>query len=87
MTEQEIKKGIKEVCEISTEIATLYADNNALVAKLKEVFPQPTSRHKNTTFNFAQPHQKPTHHPTTFCDPNYIDRVFILSPILTKFAV
>ncbi|MEJ7674396.1 MAG: hypothetical protein WKF59_17295 [Chitinophagaceae bacterium] len=34
MTEQEIKKGIKEVCETSTEIATLYADNNALVAKL-----------------------------------------------------
>jgi 5-methylcytosine-specific restriction protein B len=37
MTEQEIKKGIKEVCEISTEIATLYADNNALVAKLNSV--------------------------------------------------
>lgn len=37
MTEQEIKKGIKDVCEISTEIATLYADNNALVAKLNSV--------------------------------------------------
>ncbi len=37
MTEQEIKNGIKEVCEISTEIATLYADNNALVAKLNTV--------------------------------------------------
>jgi 5-methylcytosine-specific restriction protein B len=37
MTEQEIKKGVKEVCEISTEIATLYADNNALVAKLNSV--------------------------------------------------
>lgn len=37
MTEQEIKKGIKEVCEISTEIATLYADNNALVTKLNSV--------------------------------------------------
>jgi hypothetical protein len=34
-------------------------------AKLKEVFPQPTSRHKNTTFNFARPHPKPTHHPTS----------------------
>lgn len=37
MTEQEIKKGVKEVCEISTEIANLYADNNALVAKLNSV--------------------------------------------------
>lgn len=37
MTEQEIKKGIKEVCEISTEIAILYADKNALVAKLNSV--------------------------------------------------
>ena len=37
MTEQEIKKGIKEVCETSTEIATLYADNNALVAKLNSI--------------------------------------------------
>ncbi|MEC5158835.1 McrB family protein [Chryseobacterium sp. MP_3.2] len=37
MTEQEIKNGIKDVCEISTEIATLYADNNALVAKLNSV--------------------------------------------------
>jgi len=37
MKEQEIKKGVKEICEISTEIATLYADNNALVAKLNSV--------------------------------------------------
>lgn len=37
MTEQEIKNGIKDVCEISTEIAILYADNNALVAKLNSV--------------------------------------------------
>lgn len=37
MTEQEIKKGIKEVCETSTEIATLYADNNALIVKLNSV--------------------------------------------------
>jgi 5-methylcytosine-specific restriction protein B len=37
MTEQEIKRGVKEICEISTEIATLYADNNALVAKLNLV--------------------------------------------------
>jgi 5-methylcytosine-specific restriction protein B len=37
MTEQEIIKGIKDVCEISSEIATLYADNNALVAKLNSV--------------------------------------------------
>jgi hypothetical protein len=35
-------------------------------AKLKEVFCQRTCRHKNTTFNFAQPHQKPTHHPMTY---------------------
>jgi hypothetical protein len=34
-------------------------------AKLKEVFCQPSNRHKNTTFNFARPHQKPTHHPTS----------------------
>lgn len=37
MTEQEIKNGIKEVCEISTEIATLYIDKNALVTKLNSV--------------------------------------------------
>ncbi|MET3115399.1 5-methylcytosine-specific restriction endonuclease McrBC GTP-binding regulatory subunit McrB [Pedobacter sp. CG_S7] len=37
MTEQEIKKGIKAICETSTEIATLYADNSALVAKLNSV--------------------------------------------------
>jgi hypothetical protein len=29
-----------------------------LFAKLKEVFIQPTTRHKNTTFNFARPHPK-----------------------------
>jgi 5-methylcytosine-specific restriction protein B len=39
MTEQQIKKGVKEVCDISTEIATLYADKNALVAKLNSVPP------------------------------------------------
>jgi hypothetical protein len=32
-------------------------------AKLKEVFYQRTCRPKNTTFNFAQPHPKPTHRP------------------------
>ena len=37
MTELEIKKGIKEVCEISTEIANLYVDNYSLVAKLNSV--------------------------------------------------
>lgn len=37
MTEQEIKKGIQEVCITSSEIATLYADNNALVTKLNSV--------------------------------------------------
>lgn len=37
MTEQEIKNGIKKVCKTSTEIATLYADNIALVAKLNSV--------------------------------------------------
>lgn len=37
MTGQEIKKGIQEVCSTSAEIATLYADNNALVAKLNSV--------------------------------------------------
>ena len=37
MTEQEIKNEIKAVCEITTEIATLYADNNALVTKLNSV--------------------------------------------------
>ena len=31
-------------------------------AKLKEVFCQRTCQHKNTTFNFAQPHPKSTHH-------------------------
>ncbi len=34
-------------------------------AKLKEVFCLLTSRHKNTTFNFTQPHPKPTHHSTS----------------------
>ncbi len=37
MTEQEIKNGIKDVCATSAEIAILYADNNALVAKLNTV--------------------------------------------------
>ncbi len=37
MTEQEIKNGIQEVCTTSAEIATLYADNNAVVAKLNSV--------------------------------------------------
>lgn len=37
MTEQEINNGIREVCEVSAEIATLYSDNNALVAKLNAV--------------------------------------------------
>jgi hypothetical protein len=39
-------------------------------AKLKEVFCQRTCRHKNTTFNFAQPHPKPTHHPTKWTEDN-----------------
>jgi hypothetical protein len=38
------------------------------LAKLKEVFCQRTCRHKNTTLNFAQPHPKPTHHPTLKMD-------------------
>jgi 5-methylcytosine-specific restriction protein B len=37
MTEQEIKNGIKEACEISSEIAKLYTDKSALVAKLNSV--------------------------------------------------
>jgi len=37
MTEHEIKNGVKEVCEISIEIATLYAHNNSLVAKINSV--------------------------------------------------
>ena len=37
MTAQEIKIGIKKICETSTEIATLYADNNTLVAKLNSI--------------------------------------------------
>lgn len=32
--------------------------------KLKEVFCQSTCGPKNTTFNFAQPYQKPTRQPT-----------------------
>jgi hypothetical protein len=36
-------------------------DKNQRFAKLKELFCQHTSRHKNTTFNFGQPHPKPTH--------------------------
>ncbi len=37
MTEQEIKNGITEVCETSSEIAKFYSDNNALVSKLNSV--------------------------------------------------
>ena len=37
MTEQEIKKGIKDVCETSTEIEILYRDKIALVNKLNSV--------------------------------------------------
>lgn len=37
MTEHEINKGIKDVCEISNEIASFYVDNNTLVAKLNSV--------------------------------------------------
>ena len=37
MTDQEINEGIRAICKISTEIATLYADNNALVLKLNSV--------------------------------------------------
>lgn len=37
MTEQEIKQGVKTVCDTSNEIATFYVDNNALVAKLNSV--------------------------------------------------
>lgn len=37
MTEQEIRNGVKQVCETSTEIASFYTDNNALVAKLNSV--------------------------------------------------
>lgn len=37
MTEEEIKNGVKEVCKISKEVATLYVDNYALVAKLNSV--------------------------------------------------
>lgn len=37
MTELEIRNGIKIVCETSSEISTLYTDNNALVAKLNSV--------------------------------------------------
>ncbi len=40
--------------------------NSQPFAKLKEVFCLRTCRHKNTTFNFAQPHPKPTHHPMTY---------------------
>ena len=35
-------------------------------AKSKEVFCLRTCRHKNTTFNFAQSHPKPTHHTMTY---------------------
>ncbi|UPK70965.1 McrB family protein [Chitinophaga filiformis] len=37
MTELEINKGIKAICDTSNEIASFYADNNALVAKLNSV--------------------------------------------------
>jgi hypothetical protein len=40
-------------------------------AKLKEVFCQRSCRHKNTTFNFAQPHPKPSHHPDKIVDNIY----------------
>lgn len=37
MNEQEIKKGVQDVCLTSAEIATFYANNNALVEKLNSV--------------------------------------------------
>lgn len=37
MTNQEIKNGVKQVCETSTEIVSFYRDNNALVAKMNSV--------------------------------------------------
>src|SRR5579862_6082070 len=37
MIEQEIKDGIRKVCNVSKEIANFYVDNNALVEKLNDV--------------------------------------------------
>jgi len=45
---------------LKTDSATMNRQKKHLesqpFAKLKEVFCQRTCRHKNTTFNFAQPH-------------------------------
>ena len=40
-------------------------DKSQRFAKLKELFYHHTSRPKNSTFNFTQPHPKPTHHTTS----------------------
>ena len=55
-------------------------------AKLKEVFCQRTCRHKNTTFNFAQPHPKPTHHPTSGLLKIWRQRLTFFLKITLTFA-
>ena len=58
---------------LQPSIFVLTSDNKSQpFAKLKEVFYHHTSRPKNTTFTFAQPHPKPTHHPNT--DRNYFGK-------------
>jgi len=53
--------GIRELCLIVGRPTVLKLTKRKMkdsqpFAKLKEVFCQRTCRHKNTTFNFAQPH-------------------------------
>ena len=37
MTDLEVNQGVNEACKISKEIADLYVDNEALVAKLNSI--------------------------------------------------
>ena len=44
----------------------------------KEVFCQRTCRPENTTFNFGQPHPKPTHHPKIILNISLQSNLFTL---------
>jgi integrase/recombinase XerD len=47
------------------EVLRIYFDKMPTLRKIKRAASQHTSRRFCSTFNFAQPHPKPTHHPTS----------------------
>jgi hypothetical protein len=55
--------------------------------KLKEVFCQRTCRHKNTTFNFAQPHRNPSHKTTVWTVENLEDKKDFISYLFTNLRL